>query len=86
MISYVISRILWTEAVLMLLPLGAALVYGESVIPFLGAMLALGLAGLLLGRKPKQTALYARDGFAVVALAWVGMSLFGDRRHQLLRP
>ena len=77
MIRYVISRILWTEAVLLLLPLGTALVYGESTLPFLGTMLALAAAGLLLGRKPKQTALFARDGFAVVALAWVGMSLFG---------
>lgn len=77
MISYVISRIFWMEAVLMTLPLGTALAYGEATIPFLAAMLALTAAGLLLGRKPKQTALYARDGFAVVALAWLGMSVFG---------
>ena len=77
MIGYVISRILWTEAVLLLLPMLVAVIYGESTTPFLAAMAALVLAGLLFCRKPRQTALYARDGFAVVALAWVGMSLFG---------
>ncbi len=77
MIGYVISRILWTEAVLLLLPMLVAVIYGESTTPFLAAMAALVLAGLLFCHKPRQTALYARDGFAVVALAWVGMSLFG---------
>ncbi len=77
MIGFVISRILWTEAALMLLPVLVALLYGESAIPFLASIAALALTGLALCRRPRQTALYARDGFAVVALAWVGMSLFG---------
>jgi trk system potassium uptake protein TrkH len=35
-------------------------------------------AGMGLGiRKPKRTSVYARDGFAVVALAWIAMSVFG---------
>lgn len=77
MIGFVISRILWTEAALLLLPLLTALLYQESPIPFLIPILALAAAGFLLRKKPEQTALYARDGFAVVALAWVGMSAFG---------
>ncbi len=77
MIGYVISRILWTEGILLLLPLLVSALYREPLTPFLLPMLALGLTGLVLCRKPKQTSLYARDGFAVVALAWVGMSLFG---------
>lgn len=77
MIGYVISRILWTEAALLLLPALVALLYQEALLPFLLPILILAVLGLLLGRRPRQTALYARDGFAVVALAWVGMSAFG---------
>ena len=77
MIGYVIGRILWTEAVLLLLPAAVALLYGEPALPFLGPVLLLLLAGLPFRKKPGQTALYARDGFAVVALAWVLMSAFG---------
>ena len=71
MIGFVIGRILWTEAALLLLPALAALLYGESAMPFLGPILLLLIAGLPFRKKPKQTSLYARDGFAVVALAWV---------------
>lgn len=77
MIGFVIGRILWTEAALLLLPALAALLYGEPLFPFLGPILLLLAAGLPLCRRPKQTSLYARDGFAVVALAWVLMSAFG---------
>ena len=42
------------------------------------AALLLVAVGLVIGRKkPARTALYARDGFAVVALAWLLMSAFG---------
>ena len=77
MIGFVIGRILWTEAVLLLLPALTALLYREPLPPFLGPVLLLLLAGLPFRKKPRQTALYARDGFAVVALAWVLMSAFG---------
>jgi len=78
MIGFVIGRILLTEAALLLLPMLTALIYGEPLAPFLTTILVLVVAALLLSvKKPKQTALYARDGFAVVALAWVLMSAFG---------
>lgn len=78
MIRFVIGRILLTEAVLLLVPALTAILYGESLNPFLITMLLLVTVGWgLCMRKPKKTALYARDGFAVVALAWIVMSLFG---------
>ena len=77
MIGFVIGRILWTEAALLLLPALVTLLYGEPALPFLGPILLLLIAGLPFRKKPKQTSLYARDGFAVVALAWVLMSAFG---------
>lgn len=77
MIGFVIGRILWTEAVLLLLPALTALLYGESAIPYLIPILLLLLAGLPFRKRPKQMALYARDGFVIVALAWILMSAFG---------
>ena len=78
MICFVIGRILLTEAALLMLPMAVALGYGEAAAPFLIPALLLALTGLLLGlRAPQKSSLYARDGFAVVALAWVLMSAFG---------
>ena len=66
------------EAVLLALPMAVALWYGESGLPFLIPMGLLVLFGALLGlRRPQRAALYARDGLAVVALAWIAVSLFG---------
>ena len=78
MIGFVIGRILMTEAILLLVPLITAATYGERISPFLVTMLFVAVAGWgLCRRKPEKTTLYARDGFAVVALAWIAMSLFG---------
>ena len=78
MIGFVIGRILLSEAALLVLPMLVALGYGERITPFLLPILALALVGGALGLpRPKRTALYARDGFAVVALAWIFVSAFG---------
>lgn len=67
-----------TESALLLLPSAVALIYRESPLPFLIPAAILAVLFLLFGlRKPKQTALYARDGFVIVALAWILMSAFG---------
>ena len=78
MIGFVLGRILVAEAALLLLPLVVAVIYGEPVMPFLLPTVLLAAAGLVMGRKmPERKALYARDGFAVVALAWIAVSAFG---------
>ena len=78
MIGFVLGRILLTEAGLLVLPLVTALLYGEPLLPWLVTMGLLVLwGGLLSRRRPERTALYARDGFAAVALAWILMSAFG---------
>ena len=79
MIGYVIGRILLVEAALLLLPLLVAVLYGEPTRPFWVPILLLLACGLGLGvRRPQRMALYARDGLAVVALAWIIMSVFGS--------
>ena len=78
MIAVVVGRILLVEAGLLTLPTAVSALYGESLRPFLLTMLPLLLVGGLMALpRPRETALYARDGFAVVAAAWLLMSAFG---------
>lgn len=66
------------EAALLVLPMAVALWYGESAVPYLIPMGLLVLCGAPLGlRRPQRSSLYARDGLAVVALAWIAVSIFG---------
>ena len=78
MVVFLLSRILLAEAVLMLPSVLVGLIYREAVtwcfLPAIGALLLLSLFGL---KKPKNTAIYAREGFLTVAASWVLMSLFG---------
>ncbi|SHK37809.1 TrkH family potassium uptake protein [Rhodothermus profundi] len=67
-------------AVALLLPAGVALVYGEPHWqPFvLSALLTAAVGGLLWllgGRRPHEPGI--REGFAIVALAWLVLALFG---------
>lgn len=78
MIGFVLGQILLVEAGLLTLPLAVALLYREPAMPWLITMAALVVCGALLSfRKPERTALYAKDGFAAVALVWLLMSAFG---------
>lgn len=79
MIRYVLGQIMKLEAALMGLPLLFSLYYlDEGMIPLLSVMLPLGILGYLLtGFKPKNQTIYAREGFVIVAFAWILMSVFG---------
>ena len=83
-VSHTVGRILQIEAVLMLLPLAVSIIYvgqdgAASIWAFLisiGISLALGLfLTYVLGKNNKL--LFAREGFAIVALAWLAMSAVG---------
>ena len=78
MIAFILSRVLLIMAGLLLLPLVTALVYAEPVWPFAVtiALTAL-LGGALQLLRPKTRELYAREGYAVVGLSWLLMSLLG---------
>ncbi len=60
-------------------PVFAAWVFGEPVLPYLASALAALACGLpiVLGVRPADFQMQIRDGFLVVALAWVLASLFG---------
>ena len=78
MICRVLGFILECLAGLLILPTVAGLCYGESITHFLITMALSGLLGFLLTRiKPYSDVIYAKDGFVVVSLGWVLMSLIG---------
>ncbi len=78
MLGYLIGIIMLIEAALLLLPTLVSLIYEESLYPFLITVGVLVLLALpLSARKPKNTRIYAKEGFVCVALAWIVMSLFG---------
>ena len=78
MVVFLLGRILFAEAILMLPSVLVGIIYREAItwcfLPAIGVLLLLGLFGL---KKPKNTTIYAREGFFVVAASWVLMSLFG---------
>ena len=80
MILNTVGLMLKVEAVLLLLPAIAALIYGESclwsILISAAISLAAGFALTLLSR-PKTQVIYAREGFITVALAWVAVSAVG---------
>lgn len=69
------------EGILMVAPLIVSLIYKESFIntlAFLAPIAALVLIGFLLQiPKPKREVFYQKEGFALVALVWIIMTLFG---------
>ena len=78
MIGYLLGIILAIEASLLALPLVVSACYGESILPFLitiAIILAVALPAILL--KPKNTQIYAKDGFVTVAAGWILLSAFG---------
>ena len=78
MICQILGRVLLIEAALMVLPLIAGISYGDSLWPFLLAIAPTALAGFALVKiKPRTEEIFAREGFAVVGLSWVAMSMFG---------
>ena len=79
MISKSVGNLLLVEAGCMLPSLLVALIYPEAdALAFILAIAVTAAAGLSLSRvKAAAPGLYARDGFAIVALGWVLLSVFG---------
>ena len=79
-VFYMLGRILTIESTFILLPFAVGLIYGESAAWWLlltaGITLFVGLGLQFVFRKSDKT-LFAREGFAIVALSWIGISLFG---------
>ncbi len=81
MVFYMLGKIVWLEAVLMVPSLVCAFLYRENsiVLSFavtIGIAVLLGLILSALGKTQNKT-IYAKEGFVIVALAWIGMSAVG---------
>ncbi len=78
-IRYILGQVLKFEAGFLLLPCIVAVIYREREgFAFLIVAAMCALAGYLAThRKPKEMQYYAREGFLVVALSWIILSLFG---------
>ena len=78
-IGYILGWVINIVSAAMLLPWIVSLIYGESCgIIFLVCALVFGALGsLIVRRKPKNTAFFAREGFLVVSLSWIVISIIG---------
>ena len=80
MIFHTLGHILKVEAILMVLPLIVSFIYSDGnywsfIIPII-ALLFSGFA-LTIFIKPNRKNLFAKEGFVIVGLSWIVMSLFG---------
>ena len=67
------------EAICMVLPLICAFIYNEPMVNiFLFCILLCIVVGLILIKIPnKNKSMYAKEGFSIVALSWIFISIFG---------
>ena len=81
MVFRTMGRLLQITALLLLVPAGVAIIYGETkqLVAFVFTAAGSFVLGLLvtLITKTKNKVIYAKDGFAITALAWIGMALIG---------
>ena len=77
----ILGKIMITEGVLMSAPLAVALIYNEPflhVLAFIIPIVLLLVGGFLLQLpKPGRNTFYQKEGFALTALVWIIMTLFG---------
>ncbi len=78
-VVYLLGWLLIFEGIFLMLPCLVGAIYGEEDAYFyaLTALMCLSLGFIITRIKPKDKALYAREGFVIVALSWVLLSLFG---------
>ncbi len=80
MVFFTVGQIIKLEAALLLLPALTAFLYKEeclwAILLSAGIALVAGFALTLLFR-PKNQMIFAKEGFVIVALAWLSLSAFG---------
>lgn len=79
MVLFTLGKLLKVEAVLLLLPLVVSFIYQEHIdLSYAIVAVFVFLVGLLMSRKlPKNRNIYAREGFFIVGVSWVLLSVFG---------
>ena len=80
MVFYTLGQLLVLEAVLFILPLVVSLIYGEKnwIWFVFSAAVAVAVGGVfMLVCRKRNSVIYAKEGFAIVALSWIALSLVG---------
>lgn len=79
MTTFILGRMLGVEALVLLIPALVSVIYGEDGWKAFGmTSLILVFLFLIFGRKkPKDTQIYGKDGFIIIACAWILWSVFG---------
>ena len=78
-VLYVLGKILFAAAAILLAPAVCAIIYKESPLPFLLPAFCSLVVGFVLTLNPKKhdRSLFAKDGFICVGFAWILMSTVG---------
>lgn len=80
-LGMILGKIMILESILMLAPLAVSFIYRESIIHILAfsiPIIILAVLGFLLQMtNPERNNLYQKEGFALTALVWIIMTLFG---------
>ena len=79
MIKYTLGWLLMFMGVFFTVPLITAAIYWEPAFFSFLIMIAIsvGLGLLMTIKKPKNSTLYAKEGFVIVSVSWILLSLFG---------
>lgn len=82
MIKYVMGRLMFFNGLFLLLPVLVSIYYRENpryLLSFLSVALFSLILGYYMGKdEPKRKNLYAKEGFIIVTLTWLSMSLIGS--------
>ena len=87
MTSFILGRMLGVEALVMVIPAIVSAIYGEETMrAFLITSAVLMVLFLIFGRKkPENAMIYAKEGFVIVALAWILWSVIRSTSVLLFR-
>ena len=80
MVLNILGKILWAEAMLLVLPLIVSIIYGNScTVAFLItiAVAVITALPLIIFCKTENKRIYSKEGFVIVSLAWIIMSVIG---------
>lgn len=79
MIFYTLGQLLKVEALLLLLPVVVSLIYQEKAgIYYAAVAVVVLIIGFAISRKvPENKTIYAKEGFFIVGVSWILLSLFG---------
>ena len=76
----ILGKILWSEAILLILPLIVSIIYGNSCTVAFLITIAVAIAialPLIIFCKTENKRIYSKEGFVIVSLAWIIMSVIG---------